>query len=124
MCQYIFCTGIRLERDGVCYPNGSYFWDQNVNSNTNAERLSCILPGETGTGQWVRVADPLDPVDCGSNSNDDPFQCSSSNDPATVSLWLARGLPENREGFYKCCLPTDCSSANNTITVNIFSKRV
>ena len=27
-------------------------------------------------------------------------------------------------GFYKCCLPTDCSSATNTITVNIFSKKV
>ena len=125
MCQYIFCIGIRLERNGVCYPNGSYFGDEDVNSNTNAERLSCILPGRTGTGQWVRVADPLDPVTCGSNSDDDPFQCSSSsNDPATVSLWLARGLPEAQEGFYKCCLPTDCSSATNTITVNIFSKKV
>ena len=125
MCQYIFCIGIRLERNGLCYPNGSYFWDNTVNADTNAKRLSCILPGETGTGQWVRVADPLDPVTCGSHSDDDPFHCSSSsNDPATVSLWLAQGLPEDQEGFYKCCLPTDCSSATNTITVNIFSKKV
>ena len=126
MCQYIFCIGIRLERNGVCYPNGSYFGDGDVDSDTNAKRLSCILPGETGTGQWVRVADPLDPVTCGSNSDDDPFRCSSSStDPATVSLWLAHfRLLENREGFYKCCLPTDCSSATNTITVNIFSKKV
>ena len=93
--------------------------------NTNAERLSCILPREAGTGQWVRVADPLDPVTCDSNSDDDPFRCSSSStDPATVNLWLAQGLPEDQEGFYKCCLPTDCSSAINTITVNIFSKKV
>ena len=121
---YIF-IGIRLERNGLCYPNGSYFWDNTVDQTTNAERLSCILPGETGTGQWVRVADPLDPVDCGSNSDDDPFRCSSSsNDPATVNLWLAQGLPVAQEGFYKCCLPTDCSSATNTITVNIFSKKV
>ena len=116
-CVSIIYILYRLERNGECYPNGSYFWDALVNSNTNAKRLSCILPGETGTGQWVRVADPLDPV------TDDPFRCSSSsNDPATVNLWLAQGLPENREGFYKCCLPTDCSSA--TITVNIFSKKV
>ena len=125
MSQYIFCIGIRLERDGACYPNGSYFWDNNVKKNSGGKNLSCILPGETGTGQWVRVADPFDPVTCGSNSDDDPFQCSSSsNDPATVNLWLAQGLPKAQEGFYKCCLPDDCSSATTTITVNIFSKKV
>ena len=77
MCQYIFCIGIRLERDGVCYPNGSYFGDGDVISNTNAKRLSCILPGQTGTGQWVRVADTLDPVDCNNNNDSDPFRCTS-----------------------------------------------
>ena len=123
VCIYIY-IGIRLERNGVCYPNGSYFWDNLVNSNTNAKRLSCILPGETGTGQWVRVADPLDPVICGSNSDDDPFRCTTAD--ATISLYLPSNqrLPETQEGFYKCCLPTDCSSATNTITVNIFSKKV
>ena len=71
----------------MCYPNGSYFWDNNVDTNTDVERLSCVLPGASlTTGQWVRVADPLDPVDCGSNSDDDPFRCSSSNDPATLNL--------------------------------------
>ena len=127
MCQYIFCIGIRLERDGLCYPNGSYFWDNTVNAYTDGKRLSCILPGQTGTGQWVRVADPLDPipVDCNSTSYDDPFRCTNDTSPnATVSLYLSQGLPADKEGFYKCCLPTDCSSATNTITVNIFSKKV
>ena len=125
MCQYIFCIGIRLEHDGLCYPNGSYFGDGDVNSNTNAKRLSCILPGVTGTGQWVRVEGD-DPVDCDSSSENDPFQCSSpSNDPANISLWLAHNdLIYAQEGFYKCCLPSNCSSATNTITVNIFSKKV
>ena len=113
-------------RHNLCYPNGSYFWDNTVNDGNSVDRfLSCELPGETGTGEWVRVADPLDPVDCNNNNDSDPFRCSSSsNDPASVKLWLAQGLPEAQEGFYKCCLPTDCSSANNTITVNIFSKKV
>ena len=114
-------------RNGACYPSGSYFWDGNVDSDTDEERLSCVLPGETGTGQWVRVADPLDPVTCGSNSDDDPFRCTTVTSPdATISLYLPprQGLPETQEGFYKCCLPTDCSSATNTITVNIFSKKV
>ena len=52
-----------------CYPNGSYFWDNTVELLSNA--ISCVLPGNSmlTTGQWVRVADPLDPVDCNSNSD-------------------------------------------------------
>ena len=110
--------------NGECYSNNSYFWDDTVKSD---KRLSCILPDETGTGQWVRVADPLDPVDCNSNNESDPFRCTTGTSPNTnISLYLpsGQGLSEAQEGFYKCCLPTDCSSANNTITVNIFSKKV
>ena len=112
--------------DGYCYPNGAYFWDDSIRSEDNA--LSCVLPGETGTGQWVRVADPLDdPVNCDDKNNDDPFRCTSVSTPnATISLYLpsGQGLSEAQAGLYKCCLPTDCSSATNTITVNIFSKKV
>ena len=62
----------------MCYPNGSYFWDNTVNDgNRIGEILSCVLPNTNlTTGQWVRVADPLDPVDCNSNSDHDPFRCS------------------------------------------------
>ena len=111
--------------NGVCYPNnGSYFWDDTVNS--LGEAISCVLPGTNlSTGQWVRVADPFNPVNCNSNSNDDPFRCTTVTSPdATISLYLAQGLPAEQGGFYKCCLPTDCSSATNTITVYIFSKKV
>ena len=79
------------------------------------------------TGQWVRVSDPLDPVDCNNNNDSDPFRCTTFTSPnATISLYLPshQGLPKAQEGFYKCCLPTDCSSATNTITVNIFSEKV
>ena len=84
-----------------------------------------MLPGTSLTaGQWVRVADTLDPVDCSSNSNS-PFLCTTVTSPdATISLFLARALPAHQEGFYKFCLPTDCFFATNTITVNIFSKKV
>ena len=119
-------VGIYLTHNGECYSNDSYFWDSTVNADTNKKRLSCILPGETGTGQWVRVADPLDPVDCNNNNDSDPFRCTNVISPdATISLYLAQGtLSGAQEGFYKCCLPTDCSSADKTITVNIFSKKV
>ena len=59
-----------------------------------------MLPGTSlTTGQWVRVADPLDPVDCNSNSNDDPFRCTTVTSPnATISLYLpsSQGLPCSR----------------------------
>ena len=112
--------------NGSCYPNGSYFWINNVNSDTDAKPVSCVLPDTNlTTGQWVRVTDPLDPVTCGSNSDDDPFCCTTVTSPdATISLYLpsGQGLREAQEGLYKCCLPTDCSSATNMITANIFSK--
>ena len=76
------------------------------------------------TGQWVRVADPDDPVNCNTNNAGDPFRCTSVTSPdATLSLYLGQGLPAAQEGWYKCCLPTDCSNANNIIFANIFSKR-
>ena len=115
-------SGIYLAH-GKCYPNGSYFWDSSVDSVTKA--ISCVLPGTSlTTGQWVRVADPDDPVDCKSNSTSDPFRCTSVTSPATLNLYLAQGLPAAQEGWYKCCLPTNCSdSSTNIIFANIFSKR-
>uniref|UniRef100_A0A1X7VP27 Fibronectin type-III domain-containing protein n=1 Tax=Amphimedon queenslandica TaxID=400682 RepID=A0A1X7VP27_AMPQE len=113
--------GIYLEYNGNCYPNGSYFWDSSVNAVTEA--ISCVLPGTNlTTGQWVRVADPDDPVDCNSNSTSDPFWCNFVTSPdATLNLYLAQGLPAAQEGWYKCCLPSDCSDPNtNIIFATIF----
>ena len=37
---------------------------------TDTEHLSCVLTDTNlTTGQWVRVDDTLDPVDCNSNSD-------------------------------------------------------
>uniref|UniRef100_A0A1X7SW81 Fibronectin type-III domain-containing protein n=1 Tax=Amphimedon queenslandica TaxID=400682 RepID=A0A1X7SW81_AMPQE len=114
-------SGIYLLRDEICYTNGSYFWDNSVNAANEA--ISCVLPGTSlTTGQWVRVADPDDPVDCNSNSDSDPFRCTNVTSPnATINLYLAQGLAAAQEGWYKCCLPTDCSDPNtNIIFANIF----
>ena len=115
--------GIYLGNNGNCYPNGSYFWDSRVRSLTEA--ISCVLPGTSlTTGQWVRVADPDDPVDCNSNNASDPFRCTSVTSPdANINLYLAQGLPAAQEGWYKCCLPTDCSTASNIMFANIFRKK-
>uniref|UniRef100_A0A1X7SFH4 Ig-like domain-containing protein n=1 Tax=Amphimedon queenslandica TaxID=400682 RepID=A0A1X7SFH4_AMPQE len=110
--------------DGNCFTSGSYFWDSNINEATKA--ISCVKPGTSlTTGEWVRVADPDDddPVDC-DNTNSDPFRCTNVTSPnATLNLYLAQGLPAKQEGLYKCCLPTNCSNADNFIFANIFSKR-
>ena len=118
--------GIYLRYNGNCYPNGSYFWDSSVNAFNKA--ISCVLPGTTrNTGQWVRVADPDDPVNCNSNNDNDPFLCTSVISPdATLNLYLppGQGLPEAQEGWYKCCLPTNCSDFNTSmIFANIFSMK-
>uniref|UniRef100_A0A1X7TH58 Fibronectin type-III domain-containing protein n=1 Tax=Amphimedon queenslandica TaxID=400682 RepID=A0A1X7TH58_AMPQE len=113
--------GIYLAYNGNCYPNGSYFWDSSFNYIT--QNISCVLPGTSlTTGQWVRVADPDDPVDCNSNSASDPFHCTNVTSPdAILYLYLAQGLPKSQEGWYKCCLPSDCSDPNtNIIFANIF----
>uniref|UniRef100_A0A1X7TQ11 Protein-tyrosine-phosphatase n=1 Tax=Amphimedon queenslandica TaxID=400682 RepID=A0A1X7TQ11_AMPQE len=114
--------GIYLGYNGNCYTNGSYFWDTNINGVTGA--ISCVLPGASlTTGQWVRVADPNDdPVDCNGDSASDPFRCTKVTSPdATINLYRTRGLTETTEGWYKCCLPTDCSDSNtNIIFANIF----
>uniref|UniRef100_A0A1X7TQ43 Fibronectin type-III domain-containing protein n=1 Tax=Amphimedon queenslandica TaxID=400682 RepID=A0A1X7TQ43_AMPQE len=111
--------GIYLAYNGNCYPNGSYFFDNNVKELTKA--ISCVLPGTSlTTGQWVRVADTDDPVDCNSNSDNDPFRCTNVTSPAAINLYLAQSLSNSQEGWYKCCLPTDCSNANGTIFANIF----
>uniref|UniRef100_A0A1X7V5J1 Fibronectin type-III domain-containing protein n=1 Tax=Amphimedon queenslandica TaxID=400682 RepID=A0A1X7V5J1_AMPQE len=113
--------GIYLGYNGNCYPNGSYFHDNTVKAVIKA--ISCVLPGTSlTTGQWVRVADTSDPVDCNSNSASDPFLCTNVTSPdATLNLYLAQSLPAAQEGWYKCCLPTDCSDPNtNIIFANIF----
>uniref|UniRef100_A0A1X7SYM7 Fibronectin type-III domain-containing protein n=1 Tax=Amphimedon queenslandica TaxID=400682 RepID=A0A1X7SYM7_AMPQE len=114
--------GIYIAHNENCYSNGSYFWDSSVNA-TN-EAISCVLPGtELTTGQWVRVDDPDDdPVDCDSNNASDPFRCTNLASPdATLNLYLAQGLQAAQEGWYKCCLPTDCSDPDtNIIFANMF----
>ena len=82
-----------------------------------------MLPGTSlTTGQWVGVDDLDDPVDCNDN---DPFNCTEVTSPdASISIYLPpnQTLPADQEGFYKCCLPTDCTTATNIIFANIFSK--
>ena len=68
-----------------------------------------------------------DPVIYNSNSDTNPFRCTSVTLPNAnlIKSLLTRRKKflSNREGFYQCCLPNSCSDPNtNIITANIFSK--
>ena len=53
--------------NGSCYPDGSYFLDENVNDNN--ENFTCVLPDATlTTGQWVRAGGGAT-ADCSNNNN-------------------------------------------------------
>ena len=110
--------GIYLVHQGDCYLNGSYFHDININN--LQESLTCALPNSTmDDGEWV-APNGL-PVNCSTN----PFHCDigSSLAKINISLYVEGNISSTDDGWYKCCLPTNCSDPNtNMITANIFSK--
>uniref|UniRef100_A0A1X7SZY3 Fibronectin type-III domain-containing protein n=1 Tax=Amphimedon queenslandica TaxID=400682 RepID=A0A1X7SZY3_AMPQE len=110
-------SGIYLQYDGHCYSNGSYFWDSNIRWTL----LECGLPGATlNGGQWIGPNGVV-PCDGGNNSN---VQCTTeSGTSLSVFINPVNGyLEAPGDGWYKCCLPTDCSDpSTNIIFANIFS---
>ena len=109
---------IYLMHNEKCYPNGSYFQGNNIRPTP----LECVLHGATLTGgQWIG---PNGTVPCpGNNSN---VQCTVGSPGTNLSVHInyPSFLEQSGDGWYKCCLPTDCSNSNtNIIFANIFSKR-
>ena len=105
--------------DGNCYPNGSYFPDSSIRPTP----IECGLPGATlNGGQWIGPNGTV-PCDGGNNQN---VQCTTGSG-ANLSVYINQTLGfllVPGEGWYMCCLPTDCSDPNtNIIFANIFSKR-
>ena len=117
-CIYNVLIGIYLMHNGVCYPNGSYFYDRNINGVNNS--IMCVLPGSTlNDGEWVTPSGSS--VNCSTN----PLRCNVTSSPANISLYIPtkQNIPPTDDGWYKCCLPTSCSDPNTNITfANIFSK--
>ena len=108
--------GIYLMHNGNCHPNGSYFFDATTIGDSNS--IMCVLPGSTlNGGEWV--APSRSSVDCST----DPLRCNVVSSPANISLYKNGDIASSDDGWYKCCLPTNCSDPNtNMITANIFSK--
>ena len=101
---------------GDCYPNGSYFHDDNIEGSQKS--LICVLPNSTlDNGEWVA------PSGLSVNCSTDPFCCDTGSSPANISLYTEGSTSPSDDGWYKCCLPTNCSDPNtNIIFANIFSK--
>ncbi|XP_019854458.1 PREDICTED: uncharacterized protein LOC109583510 [Amphimedon queenslandica] len=108
-------SGIYLMHNGDCYPNGSYFYDDDI----RPEQLKCTLPGFTlNGGEWVT------PNGSSIYCSTDPLRCDVVSAPnATISLYIPTGqdISPSDDGWYKCCLPTSCSdTSTNIIFANIF----
>ena len=114
-----FYIGIYLMHAETCYSNGSYFPDSSIRPTP----LECGLPGATlNGGQWIGPNGVV-PCDGGNNAN---VQCTNGSGASlSVHINPANGfLQLPGDGWYKCCLPTNCSDPNtNIIFANIFSKR-
>uniref|UniRef100_A0A1X7SMT7 Fibronectin type-III domain-containing protein n=1 Tax=Amphimedon queenslandica TaxID=400682 RepID=A0A1X7SMT7_AMPQE len=107
-------SGIYLRHNGNCYPNGSYFWDASIRPTP----LECALPGATlNGGQWIGPNGVV-PCDGGNNQN---VQCTTGSG-ASLSIQGNNFLASSAgDGWYKCCLPTNCSDPyTNIIFANIF----
>ena len=106
--------GIYLRHNGNCYPNGSYVHDDGI-INTP---LECVLPiSALNSGIWIG---PNGTVPCpGNNSN---LNCAVQS-YTILSFHVINNLHQSNDGWYKCCLPTDCSDPNTIIFANIFSKK-
>ena len=104
--------------NGDCYTNGSYFYDNNIKGVSNS--VTCVLPGSTlNDGEWVA------PSGSSVNCSTDPLRCNVVSSPANISLYIPtnQSIAPSDDGWYKCCLPTNCSDpSTNIITANIFSK--
>ena len=122
---YVLHVGMYLMHKGVCYLNGSYFFDADIKSMSN--RVSCILPsiilGDGDDGEWV-TPNELSVVCPTSTGFLHCIISSLPGDDTTFSLYRPSGQsPPAIDGWYKCCLPTNCSDPNtNIIFANIFSK--
>ena len=100
---------------GECYPNRSFFFNMHL---TKENKLMCVLPDSTlNDGEWVAPNGSL--VDC----NTGHLHCSIESSPAIISLYVDGYFEPSDDGWYKCCLPTNCSDPSTSIiTANIFSK--
>ena len=108
--------GIYLMLNGNCYANGTYFHDDNLRL---IFHVMCVSPNSTfNGGEWIG------PSGSSVNCNTSPVRCNVESSPASISLYIVGDFTfSHDDGWYKCCLPTNCSDPNtNVITANVFSK--
>ena len=120
--------------NGDCYLNGSFINHIYISPGLSSymSHLQCVLPNSIlSGGEWVYPNGQ--PVNCNSNSDNDPLRCIVSNNPANITVYRPDGQDfyelsisgsQSIGGdMFKCCLPSNCSDpTTNIITVHIFSK--
>ena len=109
--------GIYLMHNGVCYPNGSYFFDTAIKKESNS--IICAMSGAVvDNGEWIGPNGNI--IVCPSFSGN--IRCSTNkSSPDSLKLFIPEHhqLVSSEDGWYKCCLQAGCS---DSIFANIFSK--
>ena len=117
---YTIVTGIYLEQFGTCYPNGSYFAIDNLNT----------MPLSCGTNRTLASGEVLLPNGSTCDNASRPIECTKKHEDDTngfALMWTNNGSSCHSTSTgvrgYKCCLPYSCDNDSTDIIIaNIYCK--
>ena len=104
--------------NGVCYTNGSYFFDSFIRTVTNS--ITCATAGfNIDNGKWIGPNGNT--IACPGSSSNGNLNCTNGFSPDSLKLFIPEhhNIVSSEDGWYKCCLQVGCSYS---IFANIFSK--
>ena len=102
--------------NGVCYPNGSYFFDNDIKEESKS--IICAMAGSNiDNGEWIGPKGNT--IACPGSSSIGNLNCINESNSLRLFIPKHHQIVSSEDGWYKCCLQADCS---DSIFANIFSK--
>ena len=102
--------------NGVCYPNESYFFDDDIKLVTNS--ITCAMVGfNIDKGKWIGPNGST--IACPGSSSSNNLNCINESNGLKLYIPKDHQIVSSEDGWYKCCLEAGCS---DSIFANIFSK--
>ena len=109
--------GIYLMHNGVCYPNGSYFFDSHIKTVTN--NITCAMAGFNINNRKWTGPNGSNTTACPGSSSSGNLYCTNKSNGLELYIPGNYNLEPTEDGWYMCCLQAGCS---DSIFANIFSK--
>ena len=106
-------TGIYLEFDGNCYPNGTYFPIDHLSNPLICDTDKKFVNGalEVFSNDSTFTCDGTSrPVECTHKEDTNGFAFKKADDSSSYS-WTTDGLE------YKCCLPYSCDNSSTDVII-------